>query len=799
MKQILGVIIAVLVFASFSFAQQIPVNNINIDQLSDQQLVQLLGIESGSGISDEELAAKAKEKGLSPDQVQKIRKRIPVAGNSSNNPTNTNDTKLRSGGQNISPKSVADSVYGLIIYGSDIFSKENLTFEPNLNIATPKNYIIGAGDELKIDVYGYSDKSQSLKVTPDGFIRYPIVGPIKVAGLSFTEAQKRIALSLHKVYPGIATGITEIQVSLGQIRSIRVNLIGEIKKPGTYTLPSLATIANALFVSGGPTIIGSYRNIELIRNGKSVSHFDLYNYLLKGDLSANLVLQDDDVIRVAPYSARVAVNGAVKRKAVYEITSQDKLSNVLDYAGGLSDNANKSFLSIRRFSTNRNEIFTVKPEQYKTFSMQSGDNLYVDSITNIFKNRIIIKGAVSYQGSYNLEDFRNLKDLLELVVIKEGAYKERAVISRKKSNYQPELIDFNINDILDGKKIVGLQREDSIYIYALKDIIEPFTIEVKGEVNQPGTFNFSEHIRIQDAILMAGGFKDGASQNVLELARRLRNVNSLKDSTVFTIIKQINLHSDSSETALFSELEPFDIVTVRKAPGYREQISVSAEGELMFPGKYVISNNQERLSDLIKRAGGLKVAAFPEGAFLLRKTFEGLTENDSVLIKYKNSTLKKLSNDTSTLNKSDSSFKSDLKMVGIRLEKVIENPGSIYDIYLQDGDILKVPQKLQTVQSFIGVYFPKKIVYREHMTVKDIVRESGGKLPEGKLTKSYVVYANGEVKSTKHFLFFSNFPTVKSGSEVYVPLKKEKRSMGVGEIAALATSVVTLLLLIKSL
>jgi protein involved in polysaccharide export with SLBB domain len=795
----MNIIKKVFLFLSFTLiamviSAQLP-GGVNIDQLSDAQIMQYAQQAGLIGLSEAELTIKAKEKGLSDDQIQKLKARMqslnPGGGAQVQDGKSAVDSK-RQGIKYLLPKPFADSINGLVIYGSDIFTKENLTFEPNINIPTPKNYVIGNGDELKIDIYGFSEKSHSLKVTPDGYIRYPNIGPIKLAGLSFDEAKTKLIAALAKIYPGLKSGNTNLQLTLGQIRSIRVNLIGEITKPGSYEVSSLSTIANALYAAGGPTKIGSYRNIELIRSGKSVAKFDLYDYLLKGDLTQNKVLQDDDVIRVAPYTGRVEVRGAVKRNAIYEVSSNDRLTEVLAYAGGLADSANKDFVRIARFGNQEKESFTVKSNEIKTFVIQSGDKLFVDNIANVFKNRVTVAGAVYYQGDYSLKQAVTIKDLILLAKPKEIAYKERAVLRRLSADFIPESIGFNVQDVLDGKFNLNLTREDSVYIYSKESVKEKFVFTVQGEVNQANIFPYSKGLKVQDAILMAGGFRDGASRSFVELSRRIRDTTSSNASPQYSTILKVEINKQTSANELNNELEPFDIVMVRKSPAYKEQVNVSIEGEVVFPGAYSISSNKEKLSDLLSRAGGLKEGAYAEGAFLLRKTFENLTNNDSVILKNKIATLKSSINDTVKAKAADSTFKGDLKIVGIRLDEVIKKAGSMYDVILEDGDIIKVPKKIETVQTFSGVYFPKKIVYRDGLSIKDIIRESGGTVPGGETKKSYIVYPNGEVSTTKHFLFFRTYPSVKPGSEVYVPVKKENRKLSTAEILGITTGLATL-------
>jgi protein involved in polysaccharide export with SLBB domain len=776
-------------------AAQLP-GGVNIDQLSDAQLMQYAQQAGLTGLSEAELTMKAKEKGLSDDQIQKLKARMGTL-NAGGAATQGQEGKVaadtkRTLTTTISPKSAPDLINGLAIFGSETFTRDNLTFEPNVNIATPRNYVFGAGDELKIDIYGFSDKSQTMKVSPDGNIRYPNIGPIKIAGLSIDEAKAKLTDALSKIYPGLKSGNTSLQITLGQIRSIRVNLIGEITKPGTYTVSSLSTIANALYAAGGPTKIGSYRNIQLIRSGKTVSSFDLYDYLLKGDLTQNKLLQDDDVIKVATYAARVEVRGAVKRSAIYEVETTDKLDALINYAGGLTDNANKSFYRVARFGKQEKEVFTVKAEEAKSFVLQTGDQILIDEIGNNYKNRVAITGAVYYQGDYSIEKTPTLKDLLLLAKPREYAYTNRAMIRRFQADYTPETIGFDVQEVLDGKFNLNLNREDSIYIYSKNETKEALSIQISGEVNKPGAFAYTKGLTVQDVILMAGGYRDAASRKFVEVSRRIRDTLSVSSSPQYAIILNIDLSNKNNNAALNNELLAFDIVTVRKAPGYKEQVSVTINGEVIYPGSYSITSNQERLSDLLARAGGIKEGAYPEGAFMLRRVFENISNNNSVILKNKIATLKASITDTIKAKAADSTFKGDLKIVGIRLDEVLNKKGSIYDILLQEGDIVEIPKRVETVQTFSGVYFPKKVVYRNGLSVKDVINECGGVVPGGEKKKAYVVYANGEVRTTSSFLFFRNYPRVKPGSEVYVPVRKENKKLSTAEILGITTGLATL-------
>lgn len=778
---------------------QLP-GSVNIDQLSDDQIVQYMNKAKLTGLSDAELEAKAKQSGLSDDQISKLKARVanlqtskgstgsPNASNNSNRTVSTSDNVGMKPGD-FYPQKVDN---GLEIYGSQLFSNANLTFEPNLRIATPRNYVLGVEDELKIDIFGYSEASYNVTVNPEGVIRLPNIGPIRVVGMTFDDAQKKIKQSLTKIYPGIASGNTSVQVSLGQIRTIRVTMIGEITKPGTYSLPSLATIANALYVSGGPNKTGSFRNIQLIRNGKTLVTFDLYDFLSKGDLNNNLVLQDDDIIKVSPYDIRVTLQGAIKHPAIFESKKGETLGDIITYGGGFTDNAYKETIRIIRLGKKEKEVVTIAFQDYAKLIPQSGDTAIIDSITNRFSNRVSIEGEVFHEGDFSLTSVPTLKDLLLQAGVKENAFKERGLIKRLQDNYTPEILNFNVSDILNGKTNIILKREDAVNIASIYNVREQYTISIDGEINKPGTYEYADSIKLQDFILLAGGFKDAASNSRIEISRRMRNSGGReKDTSTYATIAEIDLgRSLASNNMQAFTLQPFDIVSVRRNPSYKDQIVVSIEGEVLYPGQYSVSTRDEKISDLIRRAGGLRSAAYPEGAVLLRKTFENNSENaiaDNKVDVIQNQS----KSDSSGKEHVIKSLKDPQKLVGIRLDDILKNSNSPYNIMLNEGDVLRIPKKLETIQTFGGVYVSKKVIYSEGISFKKVIRESGGFTQEALRKRSYAVYPNGEIQSThKTFIFFRSYPKIKPGTEVYVPLKKETKGLTTQEILGITGALV---------
>jgi protein involved in polysaccharide export with SLBB domain len=781
--------------ASWVGAQGLPVN---IESLSDEQLIQLATKYNLMGLSESELEAKAKEAGLWSDQILLLKKRIAlldpsVAGGQLAYSNKTDSYVLRNKvltkGPSIRSK---DSSGVLQVFGAEIFDNLDLSFEPNLSIATPSQYIIGVNDQLVIDVYGVSDVTKKLKVTTEGDIRFPNLGPIKVAGLSVDDARAKIKKALTRIYPGIATGAVAVQVSVGQIRSIQITLLGEVRRPGTYTISALATLMNALYASGGPNDIGSFRTIELLRGGKVVTSFDLYDFLLKGDLSKNRLLQDDDVIRVGTYTKRVALKGALKKPAIFDMKVGETAADLVQYAGGFADLAFKERVRVTRLGSSGREVLTVPFSGLSAFQLQSGDTLMVDSLPSLYANRVWVSGAVYHSGAYGLAQTQDLKTLLQLAGLREDAYQERGLLRRLKTDLTPSMVSFSVQEVLKGSFNLNLQREDSIHIFRTTDLRERYTVEIDGEVNQPGQYDYFENMRVQDLVLLANGYREGAARQKIEISRRL---SAGGDTISYAVIKDISL--DNPQDLLF-ELKPFDMVSVRRLPVYKEQIKVSIEGEVLYPGTYTLSGKNERLSDIINRAGGLKSSAFAEGAVLIRNTYVGMTSSDASLVGSKARLINQQSGrNIVPVDGGDSTILKTLsaqqKPVSIRLADALNQKGSAADVFLEEGDIIKIPKSIQTIQTFGMVNLPKQIVYREGLSFKEAVRASGGFAVNASRRHSYVVYANGEIRTTRNFLFFRSYPSLKTGSEIYIPSRSDKKKLSTGEAVAVVSGLTSFL------
>jgi protein involved in polysaccharide export with SLBB domain len=807
-KKIVGVFVVVLI----SLVSNAQITTSKIEALSDQQIVSLLKQYNLQGLSATELEVKARQKGLSDDQIILLQKRLekidPIllqdTGNDIESEVNSKDPyQTRKRISTLGPKKLKqDSV--LHVFGSELFDQYGLDFEGNLSMSTPSNYVLGVNDELIVDVYGLSENTRKLRVSPEGNIRISNLGPVKVAGLTIEEAAKKIKSALSVIYPTIRSGQTNVAVSLGQIRSIRITLVGEVKKPGSYSLPSVATIMHAMYASGGPNDIGSYRDIQLVRNGKQLVVFDLYDFLLKGDLSNNVLLHDDDVIRVPAYSKRVAVKGAVKKPAIFDVKQMDNAALVLGYAGGVSDYAFKDLVRVKRLGNQSREVQSVKTSELDKFSLLSGDTLVVDSLALRVENRVQIGGAVYYPGEYALSSFNSLNQLVKYAQPKENAFLDRGIIRRLNNDLSPSFIPFNVKEVVEGKFNLPLLKEDSVYLFEKDLVREKYFVTIEGEVNKPSSFNYADGMRVQDLILMAKGLRDGATLQRIEVSRRIRQQNTISDTSLYSVIYTVDVDPKNFQLSnLDLSLQPYDIVYIRKAPIYKEQTNVIIEGEVMFPGKYTLQSSNEHLSELIRRAGGLKQTAFPAGATLVRKTFQGTTTSDSTiyeikycLIKNKNKEAvlgtEKNSLDTTSLKQDLKEVFSAQKRVAVDVEKAIEEPNSAYDIVMEEGDILKVPRILQTVQSFGEVNYPQQMAYERGMKFKSLINASGGFSGKAARKRSYVLDANGKVRTTKHFLFFKFYPKISPGSEAYVPVRRVKEPLSKGETIAITTGLVSL-------
>ncbi len=683
------------------------------------------------------------------------------------------------------------------VYGHNLFSHENLTFAPSMDMPTPENYILSSGDQLFINTWGASENEYNVTVSPDGYINLQNIGLISVKGLTIKAAQERIKSNMLEKMEGITDGAIKINMSLGNIRSIKINIAGEAKTPGTYTLPSLATLFNAIYVAGGVSEIGSVREIKLFRAGKLLSTLDVYDYLLKGDLEANIRLEDNDLIVIQPYHNLVNITGEVKRPMFYELKSNETLKSLIEFTGGFTGNAFSDNLTIDRSATGREkQIFSIDRQGFEYFPMMDLDNVTVGKIKQTYANKISISGPVWRAGNYELNEKSNtIKKLLEVAQgARENAFLGRAHLLRLNDDRTRESIALNISSILDGSASdFALMPDDSLHITAYEELFQPQTVEIKGEVNKPDTVQFNQGMTLLDAIMLGSGLKESASLARVEVARRVSSPDATTPSSIiaenysFKISKDLSLTSSSENFVLM----PFDIVTIRRSPGYHEQQPIFLDGEIVFTGEYVLDNNQTTISDIIAKAGGVTDEANVRGAHLRRQKTEADVERDRTINTIVTSDVF-ASNDTINVKQIKVG---DYYTVGIDLEAALQNPKGIEDIILQKGDMLVVPTYINTVKVSGAVYFPNSITYNPKMRIKDYISQAGG-YTKRSIRKPFIIYQNGMIATTK---VTSKKVAIEPGSEIVIPQKPARDPMTAGQWVSVGSSMISMAAMITSL
>ena len=780
-------------------------SQVRVDELSDAQVKAFWGQYQSKGFTLNDLEVEVSNRKMSQEEIQKLKSRIQKL-NLESGPKQDNETDSK-GLNRVSEKN--DNQGGIEepfqnlktkIFGQELFNNKKLSFEPNLKMATPLNYQIGPDDELNIDIFGFSEQSYKIKVSPEGSVRIPNLGPVQVSGLTIEQAQNKIRSSLIKIYPRIGSGETSVSVTLGNMRSIKVVILGEANLPGTYTLPSLATVFNALYVSGGPNDNGSFRNIKVVRNSKIIVKIDMYDFLLNGNTKGNIRLQDQDVIKVEPFDNRVEVKGFVKRDGFFEILPKESLKQLIDFAGGFNPNAYTSRIKVTRNTGKQKSVSDIEQLNYSSFFPKNGDAFLIDSILNRYENRIEIKGAVFRPGYFGLEENPSLLKLIKNAEgLREDAFLTRATILRKKPDNNLEMLSVNLQELMNGAvSDINLKREDIVQIASKIELKETIDVSINGEVLKPGVYPFAENMKIEDLIILAGGLKESASVSKIEVAQRSYTTDKNNPNSEIAIINTFTVNKDlKNDPNIKYVLSPFDVVTVFAQPGYVAQKVVNLTGEVMFPGKYVLGKNNERISDLLKRAGGLTALGFAEGAILIRPKENSITEQ--IVSENKLKALKKQSKDTSSLSDEiENEISRTADVVGINLEKIIKKPGSKEDLFLRNNDILQIPYLKQTVLVSGQVLYPVRVRFDPSNSFRDYISYAGGYSPKAMRRRAYIVYANGTAKASRSWVFFRTYPKVKPGSEVVVPMRESKKPISTLEIVTIATSLTSMLFILST-
>ena len=658
------------------------------------------------------------------------------------------------------------------VFGRNIFNTSNLTFEPSTNLPTPANYRLGAGDEVIIDIWGTSQVSIQETISPDGAINIENLGLVFLNGMTINQATSYLRKELNKIYAGLAdeNPTSQIKVSLGNSRTIQVNVMGEVYQPGTYAISAFSTVFHALYSAGGVSEIGGLRNIQVVRNGKNIANVDVYDFIMHGKTKDDINLQEGDVIIVSPYEALVKIEGNVKRPMKYEMKKDETVATLLKYAGNFASDAYTRSMKLVRQNGKEYQIFTVDNMDYSVFKLKDGDVLTAEAILDRFENKLEIKGAVYRPGVYQFGG--NLNTVKQLIEKADGvmadAFLGRAVLHRQREDLTREIIQVDMKGILNGTKPdIALQRNDVLYIPSIHDLQDLGNVEVFGEVARPGKYIYADNMTLEDLIIQAGGLLESASTVKVDVSRRIKNNKSTESAATIGEMYSFALKDGfviDGEAGFV--LEPYDQIYVRRSPGYQEQVNVEIEGEILYAGTYALTSKSERLSDLVKKAGGVTPYAYIKGAKLMRKANDEEIERMKDVMEMMKREMGGASMD---------SLKLDIKpnySVGINLEAALENPGSDADIVLREGDQFILPEMTNTVKINGAVMLPNTVAFNSKMSVKDYISQAGGFANGARKTKAFIIYMNGQVAKVRG----SGRGMVEPGCEIIVPIKDKTKA-----------------------
>lgn len=759
-------------------------------QLTDQQVLSEIQRLQATGATQQQILTELAAKGVTREQAERIRSNYQASqavetGTTLSTESRTRDASFEGPDEVVVIHERTGGREGRV-FGKELFSSRNLTFQPSLNMPTPENYQLGTGDEVIVDIWGNSELSVRQTISPDGTITVPNLGPISLHGLDIKEAAAKIKTAFGRVYSDLrsANPQTFIKTSVGNIRSIKVNIMGEVVLPGTYTMSSFSSVFHALYAAGGMNDIGCLRSVKVFRGGKLYREIDVYDYLLRGDSSGDIILRENDIVKVEPYTTQVRIGGQVKRAMIYQMKEGEKLEQLIDYAGGFTSDAYKKNVQLTRMGTTERKIYTVEANQYPGFALQDGDAVQVGSILDRYENRVQITGAVFRPGSYALDDHvQTLKDLISMAEgLREDAFLGRAILNRENPDLSRTVESVDLGQLLAGDIWdITLKRNDHVYILSEDALRQDFTVSIGGEVLHPGSFSFAENMSIEDLILMAGGLRESASLMKVDVSRRPRDPMSTEESPglaeVYTFSLENGLVITGEKDFL---LHPFDVVTVRRSPGYEVQEFVTVSGEVTFPGSFAKKDKNERISSIIQRAGGVTSGAYLKGATLLRR----MNERELAMAEAALRLSLQNSKDSIIVDTIDMARRS--YYVGIDLEIILQSPGRNGDLVLREGDVLQVPILNNVVKISGGVMYPNAVAYRDNMTLGDYIDNAGGYVRGARRSKVYVVYMNNTVSKGRG-------SKIEPGCEIIVPVKPERQGASWGDVVGVTTSVLSVI------
>ena len=790
-----------LSFLAFSF---LLTTSISAQKMSDDQVVEYVKTATAAGKPQKQIMTELAAKGVTRAQAERIKKRYEEQQAAGQNMNAAEKNRMRYTEQpedlDFYVENLTDSISTRQkaekdIFGRNIFNNKNLTFAPSQNLATPANYKLGPGDEVIIDIWGANENTIRQTISPDGYISVENLGLVFLNGKTIKEADNYLRKELNKIYSGITeeNPTSEIKVTLGQIRTIQINVMGEVELPGTYALSSLSTVFHALYKAGGVNELGSLRNIQLMRNGQKVATVDVYEFMLKGKTLSDIRLQEGDVIIVPPYELLTHIEGKVKRPMYYEMKTGETVKSLIEYAGNFTGDAYTKNVRITRQNGREFQIYTVDDIDYSVFKLMDGDSLTVSAMLKRYENKLEIKGAVFRPGIYQYSG--QLNTIKQLVAKAEGvtgdAFMGRAVLHREREDLTKEIIQVDLKGILNGTKPdIALQRNDELYIPSIHDLQDIGTISIFREVARPGEFPFAENATLEDMIIQAGGLKESASTVRVDVSRRIKNSkgtetpNEIGEMFHFALKEGFVIDGEPG-----FKLKPYDQIFVRKSPAYQPQINVKVNGEILYEGTYALTQKTERLSDLVQKAGGVTPYAYIKGARLVRRiNAEERMRMQSVLDMAENTAE---GSDSIDLKKLDLG---NVYYVGIDLEKALAKPKSDADLVLREGDELIIPEFNNTVRISGAVMYPNTVSYANNKSLSYYIEQAGGYGNRAKKSKAYIVYMNGQVKKARSH----SSSIIEPGCEIIVP-SKEKNPHKLQNILSIATTSASLATMIASI
>lgn len=762
-------------------------------QMSDSQVIEYVKSEHAKGTSQDAIGKALLQRGVTQAQLLKIKSQVEQQQNQSRGASSAVDTSIsvlrEEHGEETTQRSVSvENLPHRRVFGKDVFSQKDLTFAPTMNIPTPANYKLGAGDEVVIDIWGASQNTIRRTITPEGSINIESLGPVFLSGMTIEQANEIVRRKLSNLYAGVDEegGASYISLTLGQIRSIQVNVMGEVVIPGTYTVSSLSSVFHALYLAGGMNDIGSLRTVNLYRGGKKVASVDIYDFILHGQTPDDIRLSDGDVIIVPAHQFLVNIEGEVKRPMIYEMTKDEHVSDLINYAGGFTGEANTENINLSRKTGKYRQMYTLNLETMLSFTLSDGDYISVRKGLDRYENRVQIQGSVLFPGYYEIGgDINTVGDLIKKAGgLREDAFLDRAVLTREKDDLTFETLALNLNNLESSASgNTQLRKNDALYIAAntIDEDLGDFTIA--GMVANPGQYSFAENTTIKDIIVRAGGLLSSASTARVDVSRRIIDPTSTTNATIIA-----ETFSFSIEDGLIADgkanfvLEPYDQIYVRKSPGFQEQRNVRVDGEVLFPGTYTLVEKEQRVSEIVKLAGGLSNNAYAEGARLIRT----MTDDEIARQKQYLETLAR-----GTMKDSISTASLDISKeytVGIELAKAIKNPKSEYDIVLRENDRLIIPEFNNTIKINGAVMHSNTVLYKKGEPIKYYIEQAGGYSDLAEKKRAYIVYMNGMTAKVKG----SSKDLIKPGCEIIVPTKEQREKMTLGQTIAIGSSVTSM-------